>query len=99
MQVFLLTVAMPVLLMVALLGYETAKAYLASKRPSSPIGPSAFVVEKERLVAQSIIVCFLFYLMMLRAVMGLFACIPLDDPVSLRRDPLCRECSWQFLGS
>jgi hypothetical protein len=82
-QVFLLTVAMPVLLMVALLGYETAKAYFTSKRPSSPIGPSAFAVEKERLVAQSIIVCFLFYPIMLRSVMSLFACVPLDDPVSL----------------
>lgn len=68
--------------MVALLVLESVKAYLASRKPSSPIAPSAFSVKRERLVAQSIIVCFLFYPLMLRAVMGLFACIPLEQPVS-----------------
>lgn len=81
-QGFLLVMAMPLLLMVALVVLETVKAYLASKRNANSTAGSAFAIEKKRLVAQSIIVCFLFYPLMLRAVMGLFACITLDQAVS-----------------
>lgn len=79
-QVFLLTMATPILLMVALLVWETLRACYISQRRSRPIH-SVLVDETKRMVAQSIIVCFLLYPLMLRSVMGLFASIPLDQPI------------------
>lgn len=80
-QVFLLSIAMPALIMLVLLLLVTFVAYMKGRHhPASR--QALFKVELHRLVAEGIVVLSLFYPVLLRAVFGLFACTTVDQPMS-----------------
>jgi len=80
-QVFLLSMAMPALIMLVLLLSETFMAYMKGRHhPASR--QAIFKAEQHHLVAEGIVVLSLFYPVLLRAVFGLFACTTVDQPMS-----------------
>lgn len=85
-QEFLLSMLMPLAIMLVLLAFETlagfCKPYLS--RCSARFGYSKTNVKAQfhKLIATGIIVMSTFLPQLLRAVFGLFACVPLDAPVA-----------------
>lgn len=91
-QLFLISVLMPVAVMFVLMCCETlivcikhGKRRSADAEPvfaSSISGRSLLRQERHKLIAQAIIVVHLFLPQILRTAFSLFACVPLDHPVS-----------------
>jgi hypothetical protein len=80
-KVLALSLTMPLVLMVVVLIIESLRAFLRTKRRRLQRS-AALSTEWHQLVAHGIVLSFLFYPMLLREVLSLFACIPLDRAVA-----------------
>jgi hypothetical protein len=92
-QVFLISVLMPVAIMLVLMGLElsvVAIKYCKQQGTAGDVDPasagsstlSIARQEQHKLIAQAIIVATLFLPQLMRAVFALFACVALDQPVA-----------------
>jgi hypothetical protein len=92
-QVFLISVLMPVVVMLVLMGLELsvlAVKYCKQHGSAGDLGLASAAIslhgimrqERHKLIAQAIIVVTLFLPQLMRAVFSLFACVALDQPVA-----------------
>jgi hypothetical protein len=93
-QVLALSLTMPFVLMALLLLFESALALYRTRRRVMARS-TALRKEYQKLVAEGIVLWFLFYPMLLREVLGMFACLTLDQAADAPYQPAAVGSFWE----